>query len=90
MARRILHELGDPLCERGIWYNHSSFCDLVIRGLCGVRPCGDHIELSPMLSEDITWFMLENLSLFGKTYAVYYDCDGTHLGRGRGLFTVET
>ncbi len=90
VARRILHEIGDPHRERGIWYNHSSFCDLVIRGLCGVRPCGDHLELSPMLSPDITWFMLENLSLFGKTYAVYYDADGTHLGRGRGLFTVET
>ena len=90
VARRMLHELNDPLAERGVWYNHSSFCDLVIRGLCGVRPMGDHVELCPMLSDSIRWLLLENLHLFGKTYAVYYDADGTHLGRGKGLFLEET
>lgn len=42
LSRRILKDWDWPQLkagyERGKDYNHSAFCDLIIRGVCGVQP----------------------------------------------------
>lgn len=45
--------MGDR--ERSRYYNHSTFCDLVITGLCGLRPQLDgSVVVNPLLPEG-TW-----------------------------------
>jgi hypothetical protein len=73
--------------ERGKDYNHSSFCDLVITGLIGLRPRADEtIEVKPLLP-DGTWdyFCLDRVPYHGRLLTIIYDKTGEHYGRGRGL-----
>lgn len=74
--------------ERGRDYNHSTFIDLVLRGLCGIDDCGETLTVCPKIGGIWKWFKLENLSFRKKTYTVYYDEDGSHFGKGQGI-TVE-
>src|SRR5262245_23918790 len=54
-----------PKAERSRYYNHSTFCDLVIGGLAGLVPRDDDvIEVNPLLPTD-TW---EYFCLDGATY----------------------
>jgi hypothetical protein len=87
LARDILHAYGKP--ERGMHYNHSLFCDLVLSGLLGIGNQHGTLTVSPLIPDEWTYFCIENLYVGGKEYAVYYDKDGTHYGKGIGL-TIET
>ena len=73
--------------ERGRYYNHSTFCDLVISGLVGIRPQPDDtLEVSPLVPADTwDWFALDNVKYHGKNVAVVWDKTGEHFGRGAGL-----
>ena len=71
--------------ERGKDYNHSTFIDLVIRGLIGVDITADSLTLKPRTIGIWKWFKLENLSFKGDRYTVYYDEDGSHFGKGSGV-----
>lgn len=76
---------GDP--PRGKDYNHSTFCDLVITGLVGLRPRADNmVEVNPLLPEG-TWeyFCLDSVRYHGQTLTIIYDKTGEHYGRGRGF-----
>lgn len=67
-------------------YNHSSFNDLIVTGLCGVRPSeGDTLLVRPLVDSSIAWFTLDGLPYHGHELMVRYDRDGTHYGQGRGL-----
>ena len=79
---------GAWLPNRGRDYNHSTFIDLVLRGLCGIDPQSEALTLKPRISGIWSWFKLENLSFRGKTYTVYYDEDGSVFGKGAGV-TLE-
>jgi len=48
--------------ERGKDYNHSTFCDLVISGLIGLRPQdGNTVTVNPLVpQEQWDWFCLDN------------------------------
>lgn len=72
---------------RGDHYNHSAFCDLVITGLCGLRPRADAtVELRPLLPARVwEWFCLENVPYHGRLLTIVWDRDGERFGRGRGL-----
>ena len=70
---------------RGRDYNHSTFIDLVLRGLCGIRPDAPVLTVKPKLRGIWKWFKVENLTYRGETYDVYYDEDGTAFGRGIGV-----
>jgi hypothetical protein len=73
--------------ERGKDYNHSSFCDLVITGLAGIRPAeGNLLTVNPLIPAE-TWdyFCLENVIYKGHKLTVLYDKSGKKYKRGKGL-----
>jgi len=72
--------------DRGKDYNHSTFVDLVLRGLCGVGTEGDELTVKPRISGIWKWFRIENLTYRKHSYSVYYDEDGSVFGRGTGVF----
>ncbi|HYV27481.1 MAG TPA: glycosyl hydrolase family 65 protein, partial [Candidatus Eisenbacteria bacterium] len=73
--------------ERSRYYNHSTYADLVITGLVGLRPRADQIvEVSPLIPEDIwEWFCLDGVKYHGRNLTILWDANGTRYGRGRGL-----
>ena len=80
---------GKPagLVERGKDYNHSSFCDLVITGLVGLRPrADDDVEVNPLVP-DGTWdfFCLDDVLYHGKVLTIIWDKTGAKYGKGAGL-----
>ena len=80
-------EAGKGGVERGKDYNHSTYCDLVITGLVGLRPrADDTVEVSPLLPEG-TWdyFCLDHILYHGKTLTILWDKTGAKYGKGKGL-----
>lgn len=73
--------------ERGKDYNHSTFCDLVINGLIGLRPrADDTVEVNPLLPEGVwDFFCLDQVRYHGHWLTLIYDKTGTRYGKGRGL-----
>jgi hypothetical protein len=73
--------------ERGKDYNHSTFCDLVITGLAGLRlQEGKQLTVNPLIPAD-TWdyFCLENVLYKGHKLTILYDKLGKKYKRGKGL-----
>jgi hypothetical protein len=67
-------------------YNHSTFCDLVITMLAGLRPAeGDSLVINPIIPEDWDWFCLENVRYHGRDLTIIYDKTGKKFRRGPGL-----
>ena len=87
IARTLLKQRQQLPDERGKDYNHSTFCDLVITGVAGLRPRGDNrIEINPLLPEGTwDWFCLDRVRYHGRLLTVLWDRDGTRYGRGPGL-----
>ena len=73
--------------ERGKDYNHSSFCNLIISGLMGIRPQYDgSIFVNPLVPDgDWDYFCLDNVSCCNKSITVLFDKDGTKYGKGAGF-----
>jgi len=73
--------------ERGKDYNHSTYCDLVITGLVGLRPRADRtVEVNPLLPEGAwDYFCLDNVLYHGHTLTIVYDKTGDRYKRGKGL-----
>ncbi len=73
--------------ERGKDYNHSTYCDLIITGLVGLRPrTDDTVEVSPLVPQDIwDWFCLDNVLYHGHVLTILWDRTGDRYGRGKGL-----
>jgi hypothetical protein len=73
--------------KRGRYYNHSTFNDLVITGLLGLRPRADNIiEINPLLpAKKWDWFCLDNVMYHGKIITVIWDKTGKKYNRGKGL-----
>jgi hypothetical protein len=70
-------------------YNHSSFNNLIITGLCGIRPSvGDTLVINPLVDNSIQYFCLDGVSYHGHMLTVVYDKDGSryHLGKGLTVF----
>jgi len=73
--------------ERGKDYNHSSYNDLIITGLVGLRPRIDEVvEVNPLLTEN-TWdyFCLDNVLYHGHVLTIIWDRTGKRYGKGKGL-----
>ena len=67
-------------------YNHSSFNNLVITGLCGIRPsASDTLVVNPLVDSSISYFYLDNLNYHGHRLTVVYDRDGSKYKMGKGL-----
>ena len=75
--------------ERGKDYNHSTFADLVISGLIGVKTDGEALEVRPNIPSDWEWFKLSSLNFRGDTYTVVYDKTGEKYGLGKGLQIIK-
>ena len=86
LARKKMIEAGRDDWDRGIDYNHSTFCDLIISGLAGISVSECGATVSPLFEEDnLDYMCLDGALIHGKLITVLYDKDGTHYGRGKGL-----
>ena len=86
IARSLLRERKQKPEERGRDYNHSTYCDLIITGLVGLRPRPDDtVEVNPLAPDDWDWFALDNIAYHGRTLTILWDRTGTRYGRGPGL-----
>jgi hypothetical protein len=72
---------------RSYYYNHSTFADLLITGVVGLRPRADDVvEVAPLLPPDAwPWFCLDGVRYHGRDLTILWDRDGTRYGRGAGL-----
>jgi len=85
--RRAEGKTSNHIKEHGKDYNHSTYCDLIITGLVGLRPRADDlVEVNPLLPAD-TWdyFCLDGVPYHGRMLTVLYDKTGKRYGRGSGL-----
>ncbi|MFC4873848.1 MGH1-like glycoside hydrolase domain-containing protein [Negadavirga shengliensis] len=73
--------------ERSRYYNHSTFNDLLITGLVGLRPRADQqIEVNPLLPADKwDWFCLDNIPYHGDILTIIWDRTGEKYQKGQGL-----
>lgn len=73
--------------ERSRYYNHSTFNDLMITGLIGLRPRPDDtITVKPLLpAGKWKWFCLDNVWYHGKSITIIWDETGGRYKRGKGL-----
>jgi hypothetical protein len=67
-------------------YNHSSYNNLIITGLCGLRPsASDTLMINPLIDNSIQYFCLDEVLYHGHKLTVVYDRDGTRYKMGKGL-----
>ena len=72
--------------ERGKDYNHSTFCDLVISGLIGLRPRADRtIEVNPLVPAAWDYFCLDRIPYHGRNLTILFDKTGNRYHKGTGL-----
>jgi hypothetical protein len=73
--------------DRGYYYNHSTYDDLVITGLVGLRPRADDIvEVHPLVPANTwDWFCLDRVAYHGHLLTILWDRTGARYGRGAGL-----
>ena len=96
LARKIMIEkerrTGKKMkcCERGKDYNHSTFCDLVISGLCGFVPQTDgSVVVKPLAPKSWDWWCVDGVRYHGRDITILFDRDGTHYGKGQGIVVME-
>jgi hypothetical protein len=72
---------------RSSFYNHSTFNDLIINDLIGIKPRLDNVlELFPLIPKNQwDWFMLDQVSYHNKTLTILWDKTGKKYNRGKGL-----
>lgn len=80
-------DAGKGGVERGKDYNHSSFCNLVISGLVGIRPQDDgSLVVNPLVPEGHwDYFCLDNAHYQGKRVTVIFDRTGRRYDKGKGF-----
>jgi hypothetical protein len=67
-------------------YNHSSYNNLVISGLCGIRPSeSDTLTLNPLVDSSIQYFCLDNVLYHGHKLTIVYDKSGSKYNLGKGV-----
>ncbi len=77
-------------------YNHSTYVDVILTGLLGIRPRSDDaLELHPLLplpggqEKPIRFFALQNLRYHGHNLSIIFDEDGSRYGIGKGLSVID-
>jgi len=72
---------------RSVDYNHSGFCDLVVTGLCGLRPRADDVlEVNPLVPAGAwDWFCLDGVPYHGRLVTILWDKTGERYHKGAGL-----
>jgi hypothetical protein len=79
--------IAGPKEVRSRYYNHSTFCDLVIWGLVGIVPRNDdEVEVDPLVPDDAwDWFCLDGVRYHGHELTIVWDRTGGRYKRGAGL-----
>ncbi len=88
LARKILKNgfKGHKFIERGKDYNHSTFCDLVLSGLAGIRPRdGGVVEINPLFTKEYDYFCADGVLCNGKYVTVLWDKTGERYKQGKGF-----
>lgn len=77
--------MGDR--ERSSYYNHSTFADLIITGLVGLRPqADDTVVVNPLLPKGKwDYFCLDGVHYKGHVLTIVWDRDGQRYHHGKGL-----
>ena len=72
---------------RSSFYNHSTFNDLIINDLVGIKPRQDNVlEIFPLIPKNQwDWFMLDQVSYHYKTLTILWDKTGRKYNKGKGL-----
>ncbi|MGD0893316.1 MAG: discoidin domain-containing protein [Terracidiphilus sp.] len=88
-------DTGGPIVglDRSHHYSHSTYVDLILSGLIGIRPRADEIlEINPLLPTETTpgtppirYFGVQGVLYHGHEVTAIFDADGSRYGRGRGL-----
>jgi len=87
-------DTGAPIVglPRSHHYFHSTYIDLVLSGLIGIRPRADNVlELVPLVpiqpgtNHRIRYFALQDLAYHHHEISVFYDEDGSRYRIGSGL-----
>jgi hypothetical protein len=91
LARRLLHARRAPDRGRGACYNHSTYCDLVVTGIMGLRPRADDVVLVNPLAplDDWAYSCLDRIPYHGSELAIAYDRTGDRYGLGPGLHVLQ-
>jgi hypothetical protein len=80
--------LGRPIVHY-YWsnhYNHSSYNNLVISGLCGIRPSeSDTLDINPLVDNSISYFCIDGVMYHGHELTVVYDKNGSKYKSGKGV-----
>lgn len=71
----------------GYDYNHSTFIDLILSGLFGLRfGKGSTLVLNPLVPLGLlSHFAVDHVKWQGHYLSVVWDADGSHYGKGQGL-----
>jgi hypothetical protein len=86
IARTLLKQRGSEIPERGKDYNHSTYCDLIISGLAGLRPRSDKVvEVNPLAPPSWDYFCLDQIRYHGHWLTIVWDKTGKHYMAGKGL-----
>ena len=90
IARDILKARNQPPPNRGRYYNHSGYADLVITGLIGLRPSPtNRLVIRPLVPPGKwDYFALEGLPYHGHLLTIIYDRTGERYHRGTGLMVL--
>ena len=80
--------MGDR--ERSRYYNHSTFADLIITGLVGLRPQTDgFVVVNPLVpSGQWNYFCLDGINYRGHVLTIIWDKDGQRYHQGTGLILL--
>jgi hypothetical protein len=72
--------------ERGKDYNHSTYCDLIINGLIGIRPEDKgRIIINPLVPDTWDYFCLDGVTCHGKSLTIMFDRTDSRYHKGPGL-----
>eukprot|EP00937_MAST-01D_sp_MAST-1D-sp2_P007048 g7048.t1 len=84
--RARMYSGGSPQRNQGDDYFHSSFADIVISGLLGLRPQpGRRVVINPLVPPGTAHFALDHVRYKNRMLALFFDADGSRYGRGAGL-----
>jgi hypothetical protein len=88
LARQIMYGNKNKLKDRGIWYNHSTFIDLIISALFGFRGNGPKsFSINPQ-AVGLDYMAVDNLRYHGKDLALVWDRTGSKYKYGKGLHVL--
>ena len=76
--RQRMYARNDTNRNMGDDYNHSTFVDLVLNGLIGIRPQEDgSIHIFPLVPSWVACFAADHVKVQGNIFTVVWDKNGT-------------